>query len=456
MPGIDVQYDVNDKTSNDLGDAERVERLKMIDEAWRYYEGRHQAPLKVEPGEKDDNIILNLCQRVIDKTVEFMGVPAKIELPDKDDNSDTVSTEQAKLNEFWKLNDLEAFLEDVEQSGSLAGHVFLKLSNDDETPAVMLLDPRLVTAFWNVSNIKQTLFYRLQWQMGKLLMRQDIVPNWLLAGEQRAADSADQGWTIIEYSKPSNRRLWTEDTRDDEWELSPIIEWKNRKQAHQWYGVSDLRDGKLNDSVNFIASNTGKIIKFHAHPHSFGTGFTAEEVEATSVDGFVSIPNPDAKVYNVEMQSDLASSMNFLNKLENAFFATHRVIDISTIKDKLGQITNFGVRMIFSDMLDMVNSKRATYGKGIAEVSRRALLLMGIAEAQAPKVTWDDPLPINRLEQLQSAEKEAALGTASTETLATELGRNFKIEETKIANEAQKESDRQMTSVLKLNEMGGV
>lgn len=456
MPGIQIGYDVNDKTTNELGDNERLARIAAINAAWRYYDGDHRQPLTVEPGEPNENIILNYSGRIIDKTVEFMGVPKKIEVAVEATNGDAVSPQQVKLTQFWNNADLHEFVEDLEQSGSLAGHVFLRLI-DDDMPGVLLLDPRMVTAFWNISNIKQTLFFRLQWQVAKKHMRQDFVPNWLLAGGKRAEDSADPNWTIIEYERPDNRRMWQEVTSDSwDYPFAPIVEWKNRRRAHQWYGVSDLRDGGLNDSINFIASNTGRIIKFHAHPKTVGTGFTAEQLEATSVDSFWAVPDKDATVKNLEMQSDLSSSLTFLNKLEMSFFAQHRVMDISSIKDKLGQITNFGVRMIFSDMLDMIDSKREAYGKGLAETSRRALALMGIQESAAPIVEWDDPLPVNRLEQLQAAEKEAALKTASTETLATELGRNYKVEEDKLAQEASKDSARQMNNVVALQQLGGM
>src|SRR6185369_17603799 len=80
MPGVTItQYNPNDKGVNGAGDKERVARQKYIALRWRYYDGDHDKPLKVRVGEKDGNILLNLCGRSVDKTVEFIGVPKSFE-----------------------------------------------------------------------------------------------------------------------------------------------------------------------------------------------------------------------------------------------------------------------------------------------------------------------------------------------------------------------------------------
>ena len=88
-----------------------------------------------------------------------------------------------------------------------------------------------------------------------------------------------------------------------------------------YYGDPDLVRPELNDALNFVASNTMRIIKHHGHPKTIGTGMRASEVQETAVDGFWSVPNPDAKIANLEMQSDLGSSMAFLQLLQQWFFA---------------------------------------------------------------------------------------------------------------------------------------
>lgn len=464
MPAIALRkYDVNDRDVNEVGDLERSARISHINKLWKYYDGDHHQPLKVEPGETDDNVIINLCGRIVDKTVEFMGVPKSIELPGGVDNVEQGgklvtqrSSDQTALDLFWQYNDIESFVEDTVQSGSIAGHVFLRLINDaaENEVKVALLDPRLVQVFWNINNTKQLLWYRLQWQVDRrTAMRQDIVPNWMLS-DAPMYDSESE-WTIFEYSQTGGRKRW-DLVQDEKWEypFAPIVDWKNRRRAHEYYGATDLRQPGLNDAINFTASNIGRILKFHAHPKTVGTGFTAEQLEATSVDSFWTVPDKEAKVQNLEMQSDLSSSLNFLQLLRSEFFSQHRVLDISSVKDKLGQITNFGVRMLFSDQLDNIESKRCVYGPGLGEVSRRVLVIMNKARDMQPTVNWDDPLPVNRLEMLQAAQLEQGLGTASTQTLAQDLGRDYTAEKDKLAEEAATQLEQQVTRATALQQVG--
>jgi len=143
----------------------------------------------------------------------------------------------------------------------------------------------------------------------------------------------------------------------------------------------------------------------------------------------------DSNIFNLEMQSDLASSMNMLQKLEGAFFNAARVIDTSTIQDKLGQITNFGVRMMFSDQIEATQDKRERYGMGIAEAFRRMLVIRGLTVDEPPAAVWDDPLPMNRIELITAAAQEKQLGVVSKQTLSDDLGRNFAVEQERMAEE---------------------
>lgn len=117
------------------------------------------------------------------------------------------------------------------------------------------------------------------------------------------------GWRVV----PETEVRWG-------YEWPPILDWKNLPNPHQYYGLSDLEMADLNDAVNFIASNTGRIIKVHAHPKTIGVGVLGKDVQETSVDSFWTIPNADAKVYNLEMQSELRSSLEFFQLLLHAAF----------------------------------------------------------------------------------------------------------------------------------------
>lgn len=448
MPAILPFYNVNDKEVNDLGMKENQARQKDIAARWAYYDGDHVKPLKVRAGSKDDNVILNLCGRAIDKTTEFIGVPLRFEIPGDTEVEpgaggqlqEQTAPDQIALDALW--NRCKDWTEEVLTSGQISGHVFLRIhENEDAEWTYSLLDPRTMTVFWNAGIMRTVLFYRMEWQIGSQAFRQDTVPLWLLQndranpwvlGDQRRDGSTSprpEGWAIIEYEQ-NQRKEWVEITRDT-WgfPFAPIVDWANWRRPHQYYGASSLTNPGLNDSINFVASNTARIIKYHAHPKTIGVGVDPEKIIPTAVDGFYSVP-ADSTVSNLEMQSDLSSSMNMLTLLKGEFFASQRVIDIATVQDKLGQITNFGVRMMFSDMLSMTDELRKRYGSyGLSETLRRLLWVQGVQLEDRPQASWDDPLPVNRLEILQTAKIESELGTTSKQTLAKDLGRDYPTEQ---------------------------
>lgn len=442
MPGIQATYDPNSRAINEVGDQERQQRKAYIDLRWRYYDGDHHHWLKVNPGERDDNITINLCQRAVDKVVEFVGIPQTIELPGGTDNvpgapgaglTAQTTPEQAALDALWQAHQYD--VPELVESGLVSGHTFLKLYRDVEGRAAMtLLDPRHVTVFWDATNARQVLFFRLQWLTGDAGYRQDIVPDWLLT-ESEADNYRPQAWWIIDYAEV--RGAGWKEVRRETWPhpFPPIVHWPNKKRAHQFYGVSELHDAvSLNDAVNFVASNTGRIIKFHAHPRTIAKGVPPDQIKATSIDGLFSVPE-NTDVFNLEMQSDLSSSMAMFAQLKSEFFAGRRVLDLSTVRDRLGQITNFGVRMLFSEMIELRDEKTRLIGGGLSAAFQCLLAMDGI-EAGPPLVKWGEALPVNRVEALQAAALEKELGTASVQTLSEDLGRDFIAEQERKREEA--------------------
>lgn len=430
MPAVPAKYDPNDKDINKAADDERAERLREIDKRWQWYNGAHPDTLKVEPGTKNDNIKLNLIGRSADKGVEFISVPKRYELPG-DPDADTISPDQEALDELYRLYQ-DQFDEQV-LSGWVGGHVFWKLYRDGEMPAMTLIDPRYVTVFWEQGRGSRAkpLWYRMQWQVGDKHYRQDIVPRAL--AEQTDAE----GWLILDYEEIKGSNRWQLIT-SDEWnyDFPPMVETRNKRVPFKYYGEAQISQNAidLNYGINFVASNTGRIIKFHAHPRTIGIGVDPLSVNTTSIDGFFTIPE-GAEVKNLEMQSDLQSSMKYLEELKRELFAAVRVVDTASIKDKLGAVTNFGLRQIYNDQVAMSEDKRKAYGEGMGEALRRMLVMAGYEVDKAPVPVWGEMLPTNRLELLQAAQIEKNLGTTSDETLAQDIGRDYDAEQQKLADE---------------------
>jgi hypothetical protein len=143
---------------------------------------------------------------------------------------------------------------------------------------------------------------------------------------------------------------------------------------------------------------------------------------------------PGAKVYNVEMQSDLASSMGYMLAMRQALFDITRTVDISSMNDKLGALTNFGLRVLYQDALAKNESKKQLYGDALLELNRRILLLANMTPEEG-HIEWPEPLPVNTQEEIAGLTFDLQNGLVSNETVSEKRGYIWASENEKIQNE---------------------
>jgi hypothetical protein len=238
------------------------------------------------------------------------------------------------------------------------------------------------------------------------------------AGKQRA-----ETWIVENWEQVSSG-VWTL-IKSTPWPYTfpPILHGKNLPSLKSCYGDSDIDDAiNVQDKANFVTSNIGKIIKHHASQRPVGTGFSGKDMKPLddSPDSMIVIPNPEAKVYTVLGQSDLASSEHFNLSLRQSIFDTSREVDISSMADKLGALTNFGLQVLWSDAIDKNDTKRQLYGDFLIELNRRLLVLADFTGEQSNPGTlqWGNALPINVIEEMTADEKALNMGIIDTETVA--------------------------------------
>lgn len=417
MPGL-IQYPYDKpEMLEKLASDELAARRKQIDAAWAYYEGNHKRPLKVRAGQPDDNVILNVCRKVIEQGVSLLfGKEPTFEV-----GGESEDPEDVRLKKIWTDNNKPIFLHNIAMEGALTGHVFVKLVPDPRIGVrFVILNPRMVTVFWRPDDLASVVAYMISFSVGDTEVRQDIVNqggSWLVRDLQR---ERGRQW------EATKEQVWG-------WPWPPIVEWQNLPDPEEYYGDPDLVRPELNDAINFLASNTNRIIKFHAHPKTVGTGMRASDLQETAVDGFWSIPNADAAVRNLEMQSDLSSSMAFLSLVEARFFSEHRTVDLTTFAKDIGNVTNFGLRVLFNEPIEKLNTKRVLYQNGLQEIGERSLAL--VAMQGRPNIGWKPALPTSDQEEIQGIQTEMGLGILSKETAAGLRGRDWEQELERIEQE---------------------
>jgi hypothetical protein len=454
-------------------DAE-IKRQNHIQENWKYYDGEHKKHIKVEVDEHtvDDNVTINLCATLVDRTnSRLFGDPirgemltfdveskdevkeGKVELhetgsskAEADDKKDRAA--QAFLQDVWdRSGGLNVIYNDVGVFGAVTGHFAFKIVEDEEGPRTVVLDPNFLSALTRQDDKSVVRAYKIEYKMVardpkdnriKSALFRQVILNGLEWG-------LDSGWYMQDFvnfgrMNAAQEKEWLPWSDIDAWEYCPIIDGQNLPHARDYYGMSDLHNVKgLNDEINFLMSNVNRIVRYHSHPRTIGIGVEPDTIQETSVDSFWAVPTtPDqAEIYNLEMQSDLSAVLNFFHIIREAFWTLGREADPAVFKEKIGNVTNFGLRVLYLDALNKLGQKRQTYGKAFQVLGERLLALGEGFEKLTIVPKWNDPLPSDPRELVETMMMEMDMGILSKETAAILRGRNWAEEQKRLKKDEE-------------------
>jgi hypothetical protein len=406
---------------NPLTEAHR-DRQALYKAYWKYYRGQHRKALKVRANQPDDNVTLNYSKRAVNKGVQFLfGKPVTFQI---DAAAETRTPDELYLDTVWGTDEeKQTLLQKIALNGAVTGTAVVRLyppeaNVPDALPRIVNIDPAILDVLTNPDDIEDVRAYHLVWKSGDDWKRHRIDVQadgtWLTTEEVRA--SQDRDWRMVaEIPWP--------------YPFAPIVTAQNLPLPNEFWGMSDLEDADINDAINFTASNIARILKFHAHPKTIGTGFAANMLQSTAVDEFWAINVEGAKVANLEMQSDLASSHEFLSTLKTAHAKVTNVPDLDPAVVNVGALSGFALRILYGDLEEVTNVKRNTYGALLAEINKRTLAIgRGVVYGSVVvKNDWKSPLPSNPLEEAQTLEIDVRNGL-SKETYLEKRGYDAKKE----------------------------
>jgi hypothetical protein len=386
---------------------------------WNYYNGVHRKMLKARHG-IDDNLTVNLVRLAVDKVVSYLfGKGLHFEV-----GAEGMDEQDAYLVDVWGANRQSLLLQQVGTSGAVAGHVFLKILEGDP-PRLINLDPSVIQVGVNPDDYTEVRAFRMEWlsrdSSGEKIKRIQVIAReneqaWSITDSVQRVDAPNQA-TVV------NQVVW-------KYPFAPIVHCQNLPRPFEFYGVSDVEQLiALQDTVNFTVSNIGKILRLHGHPKTIGSGFTAKELQ-TSPDEMFILPSPDAKVYNLEMQSDLSSSIEFYKRLIEAWHEIARIPTVSAGNlDNVGSLSGVALRILYEPLIELVESKRETYGAMLVELNQNLLAMRfgGAPGDYSVRVVWSELLPRNMTEEAQVALLKQQIGV-SQETLLRELGYDPELE----------------------------
>ena len=417
------------------GDMVWKERVDKYNEYLDYYRGKQKRNLRVRPEQADDNLTENYIELVVERSISLMlGDGVTFELPDE--------TNQEYIDEVMEANKQDITLYDMAQNAAVYGTGFVKIKpfgvesrrrENTMLPRLVVLDPTWMQVNTEPEDVGTVTGYEMRYNVGDLARKEITevfakdelgrVLSWQISNYK--ADQTTGGrWELIDQV------VW-------EYDFPPILHWKNLPLANSAYGrdeVSQLIE--LQDRVNFVSSNISKIIRYHAHPKTWGRGAGVGNRMSWGADEMVMINGPDAMLQNLEMQSDLASSREFRDELKAALMEISRTVDLSSMKDKIGALTNFGLRVLYNDALDKCSTKRDIFGDALTELIHR-LLVLDNRPGEAGKVVWPDPLPVNETEEVQAYSFDLENGLVSKQTISTRRGYDFEAESELIDEDKQ-------------------
>ncbi|HUX17026.1 MAG TPA: phage portal protein [Phycisphaerae bacterium] len=416
--------------------AEEDERLQSIDRNWKYYNGKHARPLPVGVGQPNDNVIINLARFLVNKGASFLfGKEPGFELAEGER-----TPEEEWLDQCWERNRKLTFLNRIAISGGVTGHVFLKIvpAKDRPWPRLVNIEPEYMRVAYEAEDIESVYRYRIQWtefdrDQHAVERRQDI---------ERQTDDT---WTITNLVARGGGR-WQVDPENPPvpwpWPFAPVVDCQNLLNPGSYYGLSDLEDLSEQDAINYVASKIQRILRYHAHPKTVGKGFLADQMKVAEDETLV-LPSSESDLFNLEMQSDLSAALGFLDKLVNLWMRTERVPNLDPAQVSVGALSGFALKVLYGDLLEKTDVKRASYGDLLIEVNRRLLALNGMGEENYTTIHWPSPLPDDWNEMKARDEFELANLVASVETIRARRGLDNEVESERIAAEQGERDQRE-------------
>jgi hypothetical protein len=412
----------------------RLDKYKQLVEYWQ---SRQRRQLKVKIGAADDNLTLNFTNLIVARTVSMLfggGVTWDIK----------GAEQKSYIEQVFDVNKQELLLHKLGQIGAVYGTCFVKIIPDvlkdpitgDIIPRLVALNPAWMEIEVRADDLETVEAYHIRYTLNEVAFheetRRDAGGTWTVKTERADRTTGGRYETV-------NVVQWPHD-------FPPILHWQNLPNMLSPYGEADIEHVvELQDRINFVGSNISKIIRHHAHPKTWGRGFNPGQLSQTSwaADEMITLPTDTGEIQNLEMQSDLESSEKFLEFLRQAMFDVTRTVDLTSMADRIGSLTNFGLRVLYSDALNKNSTKREMYGDALLELNRRLLVLKGYEGEQSDpgEIHWGEAIPQDARETIEALMRDLQMGIVSKQTAARIRGYDWEKEQELLqAEQAQGDS----------------
>lgn len=235
----------------------------------------------------------------------------------------------------------------------------------------------------------------------------------------------------------------------------PVVHIPNIPVAGSPWGLSDAHDIiTLNRAYNEISTDIADIVNYHASPVTVIVGAKASNLEKGAKKVWGGLPK-DAQVFNLEGGAQgIQGALEYLKLLKTSM---HEIMNIP--ETALGQVqpisntSGVALSIQYQPLMNRWSQKVAQYGKGLERINELVMLTLAvkepktlmynpdedgpIKEGQLPVLDPNDPmtymsyahfpqpLPLDRLIQLNEIQQMYTMGLESKEGALRVLGEEF-------------------------------
>jgi len=364
-------------------------RLKRYEEHWRFYSGI-QWNFQREDGAP--LVTANYCRRIVDKKASFLlGKGVKFSVPDPLSN-----ITKPIIDEVWDYNDRDQLALEMATMGGVTGDVFVLVvyqppSNQQKAInpftkgriRLRLLGSDQVFPVWNPLNQEELLQVRVITEVAD--QTSPTTNSTTTTPITLGGIGVQKNKRYIEDIFPDRIVEGWEDgikqIRSNDLGEIPLVHIQHQKFPKEYYGLSDL-DGVIDiqRELNEKLTDISDVINYHASPITIITGASAKNLSKGPRSLWSGLP-AEAKVFNLELGSDLPASYKYLESV------LQMMLDLSGVPEQaLGRgqpISNTSAAALqvgFGPLVEDSERKQPNYRKGFKEINYFILRWSQLAE----------------------------------------------------------------------------
>lgn len=451
MLGFERQRDARDfiemgatvtHLSSDL-DEQQLQRLRRCKRYWNFYEGYHWEEM---PDVDTPEVTVNYCGAFVNKFVAFeLGKGFTFTV--HKDLADTVVTNDGRtlfeyLEDVWEDNSQFTFATELGQMKSVTGEAWVQVryySPDElDDPYNKYPEGRIKLLLQPTSVV----FPEYDPHQKGVLKKVSIVYQYY--------DYEDYGIFHAKSRKVlrTYKQIWTKDKvvtymggkepveTVNKYGVIPFIQVKNFILAGRNEGVSDIADIiPMNVEYNLKKSNVSEILDYHAAPVTLVFGAKIGNLEKGANKLWGGLPK-DAKVQNLELNSDLGASNTYLENLKLEMCEVGGIPE--TVLGGAKSISNTsGVALQYMNLplIEKTRVKRQSTEDGLERLHELIILIslleglifkedsIAMRDFVHTEVSLPDTLPKDTLIELQQIQQELNSGLESRRGALKRMGR---------------------------------